>query len=81
MPYFSRVGISHTSQIFCNESINFSAAAESESSLSAMPVALPKFANFSYAPDTAKLKHSFKSIAFDIPCGTWKNAPIGRLIP
>ena len=47
----------------------------------ATPVSLPRFANFSYAPDTAKLKHSLRSIAFDIPCGTWNNAPIGLLIP
>ena len=83
IPYSRKEG---TSSVFVRRSSaprNFFDAQEGLSVFSALPISYAIFAKRSSAPSpsSAKRRHSVMSIAFEIPCGTWKSAPIGRLIP
>lgn len=72
MPYCSNVGILQCLQSFSVSSKNVFAVSLSSFDI-LQSIFLANCTNLSIAPSKAKFRHSLKSIALDIPCGTENN--------
>ena len=81
IPYSSKVGISISCRSISTWESSFSQAVSLVSSAPAKPQATAIAPKRSLAPSAAYWRHIFRSIALEIPWGTWNSAPIGLLMP